>query len=122
MVHKATKVRLIDNSGAYLAKIIQLWGGNKKTLAYLGNLAVVTLKKIKRKQKKVKKGQVFKFRLLRRKEKTTRKDGSYLQFHHAGGILLNSHLVPFASRIKGPLPRELKKKYSRICSLAKKLI
>lgn len=122
MVQTATGVRLIDNSGAYIAKIIKLWGGNKKTLAYLGNLAVVTLKKIKRKQKKVKKGQVFKFRLLRRKEKTTRKDGSYIKFHNAGGILLNSQLLPFGSRIVGPLPRELKRKYSRICSLAKKLM
>eukprot|EP00160_Parvularia_atlantis_P000619 Unigene1049_Nuclearia_a/m.3352 Unigene1049_Nuclearia_a/g.3352 ORF Unigene1049_Nuclearia_a/g.3352 Unigene1049_Nuclearia_a/m.3352 type:complete len:123 (+) Unigene1049_Nuclearia_a:104-472(+) len=122
MIQTSTVMNVIDNSGARYSKIIKLLGGNKNTLSNVGDLAVVTIKKIKNKESKVKKGEVHKFRILRHTQRITRKDGMHLKFDSRGGIILNNQLMPLASRILGPLPRELKKKYGRTSALAKKLI
>ena len=68
MIQVSTKIPLIDNSGARTAEIIRLSGGNKKIMYnLLSNLAVVSIKKIKNKQGKIKKGQVHKLRVVRKK-------------------------------------------------------
>jgi large subunit ribosomal protein L14 len=123
MIQVSTKIPLIDNSGARTAEIIRLSGGNKRIMYdLLSNLAVVSIKKIKNKQGKIKKGQVHKLRIVRKKGRISRKDGSSLNFDNRGGILLNDQLNPIASRLWGPLTRELKSKYSKITNMAKKLL
>lgn len=123
MIQVSTKIPLIDNSGARTAQIIRLYGGNKTVIKnLLSNLAIVSIKKIKNRQGKIKKGQVHKLRILRKKGKISRKDGSYLNFDNRGGIILNDQLNPIASRLWGPLTRELKYKYSKITNMSKKLL
>lgn len=122
MIQVSTKLNIIDNSGGQLSKIIRILGGNKKKKANLGDLTIVAVKKVKNQESKVKKGEVHKLRLLRLKEPVSRKDGTYLRFDKGGGILLKDNESPIASRISGPLNRELKKKYGKITSLSKKLI
>jgi large subunit ribosomal protein L14 len=123
MIQVSTRIKIIDNSGARSCKIIRLLGGNKKRMRdLLSNLAVVTIKNLKNKQGKIKKGQVHKLRILRRKNRLLRKDGSFLKFDDRGGILVNEQLSPLGSRLWGPLTRELKGKYSKITTLSKKIL
>jgi large subunit ribosomal protein L14 len=122
MIQVSTTLKIIDNSGGKYSKIIRILGGNKKKKANLGNLTVVSIKKVKNKESKVKRGEVHKLRLLRLRDAFLRKDGTSLRFDEGGGIILKDSESPLASRINGPLYRELKKKYGKITSLSKKLI
>lgn len=122
MIQVNTKLNIIDNSGGKISKIIRLLGGNKKTRANLGNLAVISVKKVKDNNSKIKKGEVHKFRILRLKEPVHRKDGSFMNFDLSGGVVLKDPKTPLASRIAGPLNRELRRKLGKITSLSKKLI
>ncbi len=123
MIQVSTKIPLIDNSGARTAEVIRLYGGNKKVIKdLLSNISIVSIKKIKNKQGKIKKGQVHKMRIIRKKGKIYRKDGSYLNFDNRGGILVNDQLNPIASRLWGPLIRELKYKYTKVTNMSKKLL
>jgi len=122
MIQVRTKLKIIDNSGAKVSNIIKILGGNNKKRANLANIAVISIKKIKNKESKVKKGEVHKLQILRLKDHFRRKDGSYMKYDEAGGILLKESLSPLASRINGPLNRELKRKFGKVTSLSKKLI
>ena len=52
-----------------------------------------------------------------------RKDGSYIRFDDNACVLLNASNEPIATRIFGPVARELReKKYMKIVSLAPEVI
>lgn len=121
MVQTLSKVKLIDNTGVLSAKVIRVLEGNKIESANLGAFLVVTIKRCSS-NAKVKKGEIYKVRLLRTKETINRKDGIHLKFDNDGGIILNQQLTPLGSRIVGPLAREIKKKYNKISNMCKTML
>jgi large subunit ribosomal protein L14 len=121
MIQTLSKIKVIDNTGTTCAKVIRILEGNKIESANLGSFLVITVKKCSS-NAKVKKGEIYKLRLLRSKETINRKDGINLKFDNNGGIILNQQLAPLGSRIIGPLPREIKRKYYKISNICKTML
>ena len=61
--------------------------------------------------------------VVRTVKETRRKDGSYIRFDENAVVIINDNGEPRATRIFGPVARELReKKYMKIVSLAPEVI
>ena len=122
MVQQESIVKIADNSGARRALVIRVLGGSKRRYAGLGDVVVVTIKDaIPTGQ--VKKGEVVKAVIVRTAKETKRKDGSYIRFDENAAVLITDEGEPRATRIFGPVGRELReKKFMKIVSLAPEVI
>ena len=121
MVILNTILKVSDNSGAKYARCIKVLGGFKRSHANIGNVIVVSVTKLRNKSKitsKVKKGEVYKALIIRTKKRIFNK-GFIIYFNFNDVCLLNKQGKPIATRIFGPLPKELKKKnWTKITSLS----
>ena len=71
----------------------------------------------------VKKGDVVKCVVVRTKKERRRADGSYIRFDENAVVIINDAGEPRATRIFGPVARELReKKYMKIVSLAPEVL
>ena len=71
----------------------------------------------------VKKSDVARAVVVRTAKETRRKDGSYIRFDENAVVIINDAGEPRATRIFGPVARELReKKYMKIVSLAPEVI
>ena len=122
MVQQETQLKIADNSGARRALVIRVLGGSKRRYAGLGDVVVVTIKDaIPTGQ--VKKGEVAKAVIVRTAKETRRKDGSYIRFDENDAVLINDEGEPRATRIFGPVGRELRdKRFMKIISLAPEVL
>ena len=121
MIQQQTTLKVADNSGAKLVKCIKVLGGLKRKNAYIGDIIVVSVLKLRNKSKissKVKKGEVYKALIIRTKNSFNKK--SYCMFFKGNYVcLMNKQGNPISTRIVGPLPIELKKnKYIKLSSLS----
>jgi|ThiBiot_750_plan_1041556.scaffolds.fasta_scaffold00821_3 large subunit ribosomal protein L14 len=122
MVQQATKLPTLDNSGAQLIECINVLKRHPKDRGKTGSLIVAAVKK-KGNSTKVKQGQVLKGMIITTKYNILRKNGIKVKFNKNGAILLNEQLAPLATRIIGPLTRELRKKrIMKMLSMAKRII
>ena len=115
-------LKIADNSGARRALVIRVLGGSKRRYAGLGDIVVVTIKDaIPTGQ--IKKGEVVRAVIVRTAKETKRKDGSYIRFDENAAVLITDQGEPRATRIFGPVGRELRdKKFMKIVSLAPEVI
>jgi len=115
-------LKIADNSGARRALVIRVLGGSKRRYAGLGDIVVVTIKDaIPTGQ--IKKGEVVKAVIVRTAKETKRKDGSYIRFDENAAVLITDQGEPRATRIFGPVGRELRdKRFMKIVSLAPEVI
>ena len=122
MVQQESMLKIADNSGARRALVIRVLGGSKRRYAGLGDIVVVTIKDaIPTGQ--VKKGEVAKAVIVRTAKETKRRDGSYIRFDENAAVLITDQGEPRATRIFGPVGRELReKKFMKIVSLAPEVI
>ncbi|AFP84194.1 ribosomal protein L14 [Candidatus Carsonella ruddii HT isolate Thao2000] len=122
MIQEQTLLKIIDNSGARIAKCIKVLNGSKKIYAKIGDLIKVVIKSSNI-NSKIKKGQVLKAIIVRTKYPFKRKDGTKLSFNDNSVILLNNQNQMIATRIFGVLTREVKTNYlSKLISLSNELI
>jgi large subunit ribosomal protein L14 len=71
----------------------------------------------------VKKGDVAKAVVVRTKKEYRRPDGSHIRFDQNAAVLINEDKEPKASRIFGPVARELREKhFMKIISLAPEVV
>jgi len=122
MVQQESIVKVADNSGARRALVIRVLGGSKRRYAGVGDTVVVAIKDaIPTRQ--VKKGDVARAVIVRTVKETRRRDGSYIRFDENAVVLINEQGEPRATRIFGPVARELReKKYMKIVSLAPEVL
>lgn len=122
MVQQETILRVADNSGARKALVIRVLGGSKRRYAGLGDVVIVAIKDaIPTGQ--VKKGDVARAVVVRVAKETRRKDGSYIRFDENAVVLIDDKGEPRATRIFGPVARELRdRRYMKIVSLAPEVI
>ncbi|MEK6598598.1 MAG: 50S ribosomal protein L14 [Gemmatimonadota bacterium] len=122
MVQQETILRIADNSGARKALVIRVLGGSKRRYAGLGDKVIVTIKDaIPTGQ--VKKGEVARAVIVRTVKETRRRDGTYIRFDENAAVLITDTGEPRATRIFGPVARELRdKRYMKIVSLAPEVI
>jgi large subunit ribosomal protein L14 len=122
VVQQETIVRIADNSGAKRALVIRVLGGSKRRYAGLGDVVIVAIKDALP-TGTVKKGEVARAVVVRTAKETRRKDGSYIRFDENAAVIINEQNEPRATRIFGPVGRELReKKFMKIVSLAPEVI
>jgi large subunit ribosomal protein L14 len=122
MIQQETVVRIADNSGARRALCIRVLGGSKRRYAGLGDVVVVTIKDAIP-GGTVKKGEVAKAVIVRTAKASRRPDGTYIRFDENAAVIINDAGEPRATRIFGPVARELRtKRFMKIVSLAPEVI
>ena len=122
MIQQETMVRVADNSGAKRALVIRVLGGTRRRYAGLGDLVIVAVKDALP-NGTVKKGDVAKAVVVRTAKEMRRKDGSYIRFDDNAAVIINDAGEPRATRIFGPVGRELReKRFMKIVSLAPEVI
>jgi large subunit ribosomal protein L14 len=122
VVQQETILKIADNSGARRALVIRVLGGSKRRYAGLGDVVVVTIKDALP-TGQVKKGEVAKAVVVRTAKETRRRDGSYIRFDENAAVLITDQGEPRATRIFGPVGRELRdKKFMKIVSLAPEVL
>lgn len=113
MIQQQTLLKVADNSGAKTAKCIKVLGGFKRKFAYLGEIILVSIFQLRNKSKttsRVQKGNIYKALIIRTKTKTRQKDGSSIFFKNNCVTLINKQGNPIATRVIGPVSKNLKKK------------
>ena len=122
MIQQETELRIADNSGARRALCIRVLGGSRRRYAGLGDVIVVTIKDAIP-GGTVKKGEVARAVVVRTAKENRRTDGSYIRFDENAAVIINEQGEPRATRIFGPVARELREKnFMKIVSLAEEVV
>jgi len=122
MIQQESMVKVADNSGAKTAQVIRVLGGTRRRYAGLGDVVIVAVKNALP-NGTVKKSDVARAVVVRTAKETRRKDGSYIRFDENAVVIINEQGEPLATRIFGPVARELReKRYMKIVSLAPEVI
>jgi large subunit ribosomal protein L14 len=123
MIQQETRLVVADNSGAKQILCIRVLGGSRRRYARVGDIIVATVKQAAP-SGTVRKKSVVKAVVIRTRDTIRRKDGSTIAFDdNAAVILSEDDLTPKATRIFGPVPRELRDRgYSKIVSLASEVL
>jgi large subunit ribosomal protein L14 len=101
---------------------IRVLGGTGRRYASVGDKIVVSVKSALP-SGAVKKGAVSKAVVVRTRKEVRRADGSYIRFDDNSCVLLNAQDEPRATRIFGPVARELREKqFMKIVSLAPEVL
>ncbi len=121
MIQKESRLSVADNSGAKEVLCIAVLGGTKKRYASIGDQIVVTVKSATP-NGEAKKSMVTRAVVVRTKKEIRRVDGSYIRFDDNACVLLNNAGEIRGTRIFGPMPRELRREYMKIISLAPEVL
>ena len=122
MIQQESRLRVADNSGAKEVLCIRVLGGTKRRYASVGDKIVVTVKSAIP-SGNMKKGTVSQPVVVRTRKEFRRADGSYIRFDDNSCVLLNAADEPRATRIFGPVARELRdRKFMKIVSLAPEVL
>ena len=122
MIQQETIFKIADNSGAKKALCIRVLGGSHRRYAGIGDIIVITVKDAIP-NSNMHKGEVAKAVVVRTKKETRRKDGSYIRFDENAAVIIDDNKEPRATRIFGPVARELREKqFMKIISLAPEVL
>ena len=121
MIQMYTFLDVADNTGAKEVMCIQVLGGSKRRVAYLGDIIKASVKKALP-GAEVKPGDVIRGVIVRTRVATRRDDGSYVRFDRNALVLVDNDDNPRGTRIFGAVPRELRGQFSKILSLAAEVV
>lgn len=118
MVQHRSVLRVADNSGAKVIRVIQPLGGSGKRLAHIGELFVGVVNGANP-NGQVKDSEVVRAVLVRAKKESRRADGSYIKFDENAAVVVDKDGNLRGTRVFGPVAREVRDKgYTKIASLA----
>lgn len=120
MIQKQSYLVVADNSGAKEVQCIHIVGSTRKRYARIGDIIVCAVKKAIP-NGMVKKGQVVQAIIVRTAKECGREDGSYIRFADNAAVIVKDG-EPIATRIFGPIAREVRKKSPKIISLAPEVL
>ncbi|MDO8265612.1 MAG: 50S ribosomal protein L14 [Candidatus Saccharibacteria bacterium] len=122
MIQSETRLAVCDNSGAKEILCIKVLGGSKRRYAKVGDIITASVKQASP-NGTVKKKAVIKAVVVRTKNVIRRKDGSTIKFDDNAAVIIGDDKNPRATRIFGPVPRELRDLgYAKIVSLAPEVL
>lgn len=122
MIQQESRLKVTDNSGAKEILCIRVLGGTRRHYARVGDVIVATVKDAAP-NGTVKKKSVVKAVVVRSRNRIQRKDGSTIVFDDNAAVIINDDKTPKATRVFGPVPRELRELgYSKIISLAPEVL
>lgn len=122
MITQESRLTVCDNSGAKEILCIRVLGGTRRRYARAGDVIVATVKDASP-TGNVKKKSVVRAVVVRTRDTIRRKDGSSIKFDDNAAVIIGEDKLPKATRIFGPVPRELRDKgYAKIISLAPEVL
>lgn len=122
MISQESRLKITDNSGAREILCIRVLGGTRRRYARVGDIIVATVKDANP-NGTVKKKQVVKAVVVRTKNSIKRPDGSTIAFDDNAAVIIGDDRLPRATRVFGPVPRELRDLgYMKIISLAPEVL
>lgn len=122
MIQQESRLVVCDNSGAKEILCIRVLGGTRRRYARVGDVIVATVKEANP-TGTVKKKSVVRAVVVRTQKEIARKDGSTIKFDDNAAVIIGDDKQPRATRIFGPVPRELRDLgYSKIISLAPEVL
>ena len=122
MIQQESRLVVCDNSGAKEILCIRVLGGTRRRYAGVGDVIVATVKEASP-NGTVRKKSVVRAVVVRTKNQIRRKDGSTIKFDDNAAVIIGEDKLPRATRIFGPVPRELREMgYAKIISLAPEVL
>ncbi len=121
MIQVETILGVADNSGARKIMCIKVLGGSRRRYARVGDIITASVKEAIPRGT-VKKGEIVRAVVVRTAKEFGRPDGSYIRFDKNAAVIIDNQDQPRGTRIFGPVARELRKRYTKIISLAPEVI
>jgi large subunit ribosomal protein L14 len=122
MIQQESRLKVADNSGAKELLCIRVLGGTGRRYAHVGDIIVASVKDANP-AGAVKRKSVVKAVVVRTTAPIKRKDGSTIRFDDNAAVVIGDDKNPKATRVFGPVPRELRDKgYMKIISLAPEVL
>jgi large subunit ribosomal protein L14 len=115
-------LKVADNSGAKVVRCFRILGATRRRYAGVGDIIVASVQSAEP-RKTVKKKDVVKVLVVRTKNALRRKDGSYVRFDENAVVLVDAKKELVATRVFGPLPRELKERgFEKLMTMAEEIV
>ena len=122
MIQTYTRLKVADNSGAKVIRLINIPGSGKRKYAHVGDVVVCNVREASP-NSTVRKGEVVRAVVIRQAQPRRRPDGTYIKFDDNAAVLILDNRLPRGTRIFGPVARELRDKgFMRIISLAPEVV
>jgi large subunit ribosomal protein L14 len=122
LIQERSILKVADNSGAKVVRCFRILGGTRRRYAGVGDIVVASVQTAEP-RKSVKKKDIVKVLVVRTKNAIRRMDGSYVRFDENAVVLVDAKKEPVATRIFGPMPRELKEKgFEKLMTLAEEIV
>jgi len=122
MIQQESRLIVCDNSGAKEILCIRVLGGTRRRYARVGDVITATVKQASP-TGTVKKKSVIQAVVVRTRDTIKRADGSTIKFDDNAAVIIGEDKLPKATRIFGPVPRELRDLgYAKIISLAPEVL
>lgn len=122
MIQMQSVLNVADNSGVKKVRCIKVLGGSHHMVTGIADVIVCSAIDVTP-SSKIKKGSVVRAVIVRTKKDIARKDGSSIRFDENAAVLVNKDNEPVATRVFGPVARELRNKnFLKIASLAPEVL
>ncbi len=124
MIQERSILKVADNSGAKVVRCFRILGGTRHRYANVGDVIVASVQSAEpRNRSNIKKKDIVRSVVVRTKNALRRPDGSYVRFDENAVILINAKKEPVATRVFGPMPKELKDKgYEKVITMAEEIV
>lgn len=123
MIQENTVLKIADNSGAKIVRCFRVPGGSRRRYARVGDIIIASVRSAEP-RKNIKKKDIVRAVVVRTRAPIRRKDGTYVRFDENAAVVVEKEKKePRATRIFGPIPRELKEKgFDKIVSMAQEVV
>ena len=123
MIQERSILKVADNSGSKTIRCFRVLGGSRRRYAEVGDVIIASVQ-VAEPRKQIKKKDIVHALVVRQKKAIHRADGTYVRFDENAVVIIEKDKKdPKATRIFGPIPREIKEKgYDAIASLAEELV
>lgn len=124
MIQLRSILKVADNSGAKLLRVVLVHGGSRRRFGYIGDIVTAVVEGADP-NGTVKDKKLVKAVLVRAKKETRRPDGSFIRFDENAAVVIDSisSKQPLGTRIFGPIAREVKDRgFNKIASLAPEVL
>jgi len=121
MIQPGTRLKVADNTGAKEIECISVLGRTKRDQGMIGDIISASVKSAIPRGT-VKKKEVVRAVIVRQVKSLPREDGSFIKFSENAAVIIDAAGAPRGTRIFGPIPRELRRSYMKIISLAPEVL
>ncbi|HEY4475310.1 MAG TPA: 50S ribosomal protein L14 [Candidatus Paceibacterota bacterium] len=122
MLQERSIIKVADNSGAKIVRCFRVLGGSRKRYAHIGDILIASVQTAEP-RKTIKKKDIVKALVVRTRNQLRRSDGTTIRFDDNAVVLIDEKREPKATRIFGPLPREIKEKgFESVFQMAEEIV